>query len=722
MAHGGRAGVGWEERGAGGPAAAAAAVEGTGLGLTPRGDLGEEAALSSLPPARAPTPRWGAQRGGGEAAGSGDGAGGGGLRPSQDWAAPGLFVATGPFLGGPDGAEGPDATLGPVEAIEKYGRDPRDRVRHNYLQGVGAAGRKAGVAESARALVPLLQDAVGDEDPDIRIVVAEQAGALGRAMCELDRAAGYEELLALLPSFGKLLADEVEEVQEAAEASVEGVVDLLAPEDVEGQLMGIVDVLMGMDEEDVRLSAARLLPRIGGKLGEGDCNRLVVPLLLACCGDASFRIRKAAFHGLVGLLERIRLDTAEAAVFDALLRLAADGAWSVRVTCAESLHRFVARFKTPAHNRKLLDLFGILVLDESVMVRKAARRFCGQLIAALGAGAVNADLLMQYRSMAQNDDDSGQDAEACAYTFPAVVLTLGEPRWPDLQDIFYTLLNCPMWKVRRQLAGTLHEIAKVVGPDHCQIDLTPAAEFLLQDNPEVKIAIVGHLADLMAVFPAPCRPVFLEYFPLLVAQDKSSCSNWRLRYIVTTQLSELFTQFAPADVEEIFLPIVLHLCRDPVATVRSVAASKVGDLLVALGGELDIARMDESTREMIGRVVKRVKEFSLDTYQAKQNFVTMCSSLANKVSSSLFIFEFAPMLLSLSEDEVPNVRLVLASILAQFAEDKALYSTPGMQMVHGELMADRDYDVAHTAHFGDVWSRYELMREDRERAGLAVTF
>ena len=36
-----------------------------------------------------------------------------------------------------------------------------------------------------------------------------------------------------------------------------------------------------------------------------------------------------------------------------------------------------------------------------------------------------------------------------------------------------------------------------------EIDLTPAAEFLLRDNPEVKIVIVGHRADLMAVFPAP---------------------------------------------------------------------------------------------------------------------------------------------------------------------------------------------------------------------------
>lgn len=61
----------------------------------------------------------------------------------------------------------------------------------------------------------------------------------------------------------------------------------------------------------------------------------------------------------------------------------------------------------------------------------------------------------------------------CAFNFPAVALTLGRARWPELRQLYTTLSQSRSFKVRRTLAASLGEMAKIIGPENSHADLVP---------------------------------------------------------------------------------------------------------------------------------------------------------------------------------------------------------------------------------------------------------
>lgn len=46
----------------------------------------------------------------------------------------------------------------------------------------------------------------------------------------------------------------------------------------------------------------------------------------------------------------------------------------------------------------------------------------------------------------------------CAFSFPAVVITVGPNRWGEVRESFAALLRDPSWAVRKTLSHSLHEV------------------------------------------------------------------------------------------------------------------------------------------------------------------------------------------------------------------------------------------------------------------------
>lgn len=59
----------------------------------------------------------------------------------------------------------------------------------------------------------------------------------------------------------------------------------------------------------------------------------------------------------------------------------------------------------------------------------------------------------------------------CAFNFPAVALTLGGPRWPELRSYYLELVRDRSLKVRCTLAASVGEMARIIGPEHARADL-----------------------------------------------------------------------------------------------------------------------------------------------------------------------------------------------------------------------------------------------------------
>ena len=78
-------------------------------------------------------------------------------------------------------------------------------------------------------------------------------------------------------------------------------------------------------------------------------------------------------------------------------------------------------------------------------------------------------------------------ARHCAFSLPAVALTLGRSNWPLIKETYETLANDMQWKVRRTVASSIHELGVILGEEIAAEDLVPIFDGFIKDLDEVSI-------------------------------------------------------------------------------------------------------------------------------------------------------------------------------------------------------------------------------------------
>ena len=76
-------------------------------------------------------------------------------------------------------------------------------------------------------------------------------------------------------------------------------------------------------------------------------------------------------------------------------------------------------------------------------------------------------------------------ARHCAFSIPAVALTLGRANWPLIRETYETLANDMQWKVRRTVASSIHELGVILGQEIAAEDLVPIFDGFIKDLDEV---------------------------------------------------------------------------------------------------------------------------------------------------------------------------------------------------------------------------------------------
>merc|ERR1712051_274958 len=88
-------------------------------------------------------------------------------------------------------------------------------------------------------------------------------------------------------------------------------------------------------------------------------------------------------------------------------------------------------------------------------------------------------------------------AHHCAFSLPAVALTIGRNNWPLLRETYDVLASDMQWKVRRTLASSIHELGVILGQDAVVSDLIPIFNGFLKDLDEARIDLLKHLSDFL---------------------------------------------------------------------------------------------------------------------------------------------------------------------------------------------------------------------------------
>jgi serine/threonine-protein phosphatase 4 regulatory subunit 1 len=447
-------------------------------------------------------------------------------------------------------------------------------------------------------------------------------------------------------------------------------------------------------EEAHRAQALHLIGKAARAFGASLCDEVALPVVEWLADDKLLSVRKAAAACLTPLAlvllngSESESESGPAAVDRRCQRLLAllekfrdDGLWEVRRSAAKAVPTLAAASTADERRGVLLTAFLTLAKDESRWVQDACMKRLGRFIVSFRGdeASVPHRLLELFTSMAANASGvsliSDQDGIVySSYNLPAVLWTIGGARWIEVRQVFVELAKDFRFHARRTLAHSLHELAALVGPENAAADLVPAFDAFLGDMDEVKSGAVRHMAAFLRHVPDAERERLLP----VVDELHADARNWRYRQMIAEQLDAL----APIVDADKLVALTLASCSDAAAAVRRVGIGQLPRVYAAVG--------DEQRRTLIDSLVA----LRTGNFARRQSFLMSAASMRQCIEPQ----KFAPLIVELAADPIPNVRLLVAQLLVdllsldRFAEWRDRFAD-----ALSTLAADSDVDVASIA-------------------------
>jgi len=166
----------------------------------------------------------------------------------------------------------------------------------------------------------------------------------------------------------------------------------------------------------------------------------------------------------------------------------------------------------------------------------------------------------------------------CAFNFPAVALTLGSRRWVELRADYLDLASDSSIGVRRTLAASLGELAKIINSENAQKDLIDVWRTCIKtDDEEVRLKAIESFAGLMGVVGREVGKPLVQQ--LLVEWNQGNFRGWRERESIEKCLVD-WVQVIGLDTLSLVFGLLKKGLEDNVASVREAAVSIVSPIFV----------------------------------------------------------------------------------------------------------------------------------------------
>eukprot|EP01138_Halocafeteria_seosinensis_P005688 gb/GECG01005815.1/.p1 GENE.gb/GECG01005815.1/~~gb/GECG01005815.1/.p1 ORF type:complete len:814 (+),score=124.66 gb/GECG01005815.1/:1-2442(+) len=576
-----------------------------------------------------------------------------------------------------------DECLNDVERIVRYATSNIALQRLVHVKMLAETAQSVGFEKTKEMLFPLLETIANDNEFVLRQHFAYQLNGLAHMCVNQGGEEGYNAVLEeILPLLSTMVADRQAEVRISAGESLVSVAKYISGEDLGPRVLTIVLQLAHDDEMDLRMTAAVLFNALAEVLGPELCLQFVIPEIVALAEDPVFRVRKAAAMNMDAVCRTAGPENALKRLIPVFQQLARDDIWGVRKACAESLMSISRSIDPQARVTEIVPIFESFINDTSNWVRHAAVQHLGPFLSTLPRNKISSHLVSHYTNIAlrpptsrQSGFDYDQELVAyCAFAFPAVALTLGKERWSELRPLFEALYRNHQKKVRKPIAYSLHEIARILGTEKAEKELTDAFDMYMRDVDEVRAGVVTHLADFLEALPEGPRESYLAVLEE-IPRD-SPPLNWRFRYLLASQLQKLAKIFSSPATYSVVVPLAFTLLQDPVACVRETTAAALAPVLLRFreakreeNDTEDRSEEDSDRSMMMENLLQRLKEWAKDRrYGHRLSFIKVNESLIKEFPQHTYEHHFMKELINLSQDRVSNVRLGVAKLLNQVME------------------------------------------------------
>ncbi|RCI04856.1 Serine/threonine-protein phosphatase 4 regulatory subunit 1 [Rhizopus stolonifer] len=453
------------------------------------------------------------------------------------------------------------------------------------------------------------------------------------------------------------------------------------------------------DQGEISLAKITCISLIASIIGAFDpekCTKECLPIIEKLASDPLFYARKEAAAAIGSMAMVVNTQVAEERLLPLFHQFAKDQIWHVRRSCVLTLPQICGVLSEETKAELTVSSIEIFGNDVSRSVRSAMADIIGELVSKFlppdweqtgKPGNLPEPLLQYFLSLGHNTNSNNNQmlklevdrTYICAYNFPAVVLTAGVDYWNShLRETYLNLTKDYQIKVRCTFAHSLHDIARIIGPERTERDLVQIFALYLMDLDDVKQGVLEHLADFLGTLAVSSRN---EYIPILNEVWDGVVTNWHLRNILTAQLTDISMLFDASRVVEHVLPLVVRACHDEFAAVRETGVSvfpivldvvkqaveEDGDSLSqAEGYGDDIAENKRNyALALLSHVMERLDEFARsEKYRGRLVFAQICRALIKAgIGASDFASFFLPRLAPLAYDPVVNVRIAASKTI-----------------------------------------------------------
>lgn len=318
-----------------------------------------------------------------------------------------------------------------------------------------------------------------------------------------------------------------------------------------------------------------------------------------------------------------------------------------------------------------------------------------------------------------NEFHDSELARHCAFSLPGVALTLGKKNWKCLRQVYSTLANDVQWKVRRTLASSIHEIAKILGENLTVKELEPIFRTFLSDLDEVRLGLLCHISDFLALTNEDVKSTYLTKMSDFLTTD--NIRNWRFRLTLAYQLSKVISLYTPQQVFDHHVPIVIKLLHDQIAAVRIQGAHLAAAVARHLKSDKNNALHIEFIQLLISHTEQESKDHrwlhrtvfcyfsaacmhpALVPFPAEEDAEGGVLDEERDYSPVLTLEEFIellmPTLVNLSRDSIVNIRICAARCLKAVRDEEEYLrnfdnqETKTLENIFKQLATDKDRDV-----------------------------
>ena len=553
--------------------------------------------------------------------------------------------------------------------IEKYLTYKDIEFNCTFMKNLYSYAEEIGFDNTIGCLFPLIQELTFKKNIKNKIIYSFLEGLDNFLKYLMKYDTDHQILLQkILPIIDQILNNkkDTKMINMALEA-LKQIISLMTKEEIHSDL---IPLIIGLSNNENNLDAKKLSLRIFNEnakiLGTELIELYVIPQLESISDDRNEDLRICCINNMLNICENVSYTVLKSKMIRIFQALSYDDSAIIRQKCCEMIPSICKISRSELVSQYILPIFFLLTNDPNETIKNTALGIFGEFIFYLQREDIklHTGLLQFYINQIMHLYECKKNITnvtplyKCAYSFPSVLLAyyrkVSSKKWNDLKTVYMKFVNDNNPKIKKTIAHSFGEVAKILDPKIAEAELYPMILTMYNaNNQDIKNIIISALPEyLYSINDKKTKLSLIDLFKNNL-NDIINSKKWREKINFLKTIGRLINIYDNDTMfNEIFL-MCIKLCFDSVNKVRIKAGRKISKLL------LQFLSSDDQYKIKV-LVIIRMFATCLH-YHYRQLFIYMCKKLVE--DENLFMemtFEFIN---DLSYDKIMNVRFTLGNFL-----------------------------------------------------------